>query len=380
MNNPSYIQFVETAEKVLNNAYNKKRTSDIPSSLNAMSTTPFVSVSTAAARLKYVLKQGIENLDEELTRFEKKFSNSHNALYWASDYEDLFGALRSIFKQQKVRSARLPNVNASTIFREVGIKYFLSEERIELKEEGDIQFFNADMLLTDTGSILLMNQSNNLLAKLTNSKTNIFIATIDHICSNTSLAETYCQLSQPTGTEQDYILFHGSNNCNNYLFVIDNGRTAIIKEKGGCDVLTCLGCGRCNQVCPVYQTIGDEPYNNVFTGPVANVVLPFLETIETYKHVSYACTLCGACEDVCPLKLPIRDMIIENRHQFFAKELLDKDDEHRMDLLHKMMTNRKKMNASSFFRRQSLNKIVGDSLNMSAIGISKEPFYKQMQK
>ncbi len=381
MNNPSYFHFLETSEKVIKSESEKKKGEVIPSSYGVSTELPFVNMDVAAARMRNVLKKGMENLDEELTRFEKKFANNHNSVvYWASDYEDLFVGLRAIFKQQKVKSARLPNVNASTVFREFGIKYFLGEEHIELKEQGDVQFFNVDMLLTDTGSLLLLNQSNNLFSKLTNCNTNIFLATIDHICCNSALAEGYGQLSQAKGSDQDYILFHGSSNCNNYVFILDNGRTTLLKEKGGCDALTCMGCGRCNDVCPVYHTIGDEPYNNVFAGPMANVVLPFLEMVNTYKHVSFACTLCGACEDVCPLKLPIRDMIIENRRQFVVKEVLDKDDSNRMTAQRKMLTNRKKMNGSSFFRRQVLKKIFGDGLNLSDIGISKDTFSKLMQQ
>lgn len=380
MNNPSYFQFLDAAEKIVKKGSEVKKIDGIPSGGSVCQDSVFSNVEAAAARLKCAIKQSMENLDEELTRFEKNFSNNRNAIFWANDYDDLFEGLRSIFKQQKVKSARLPNVNASTVFREVGMKYFLGEERIELKEDGDVQFFNVDMLLSDTGCILLVNQSNNLFGKLTNNKTNIFLATIDHVCNNSALVEVYNQLSQQNGGDQDYILFRGSTNCNNYLFILDNGRTNLLKMKGGCDALTCIGCGRCNEVCPVFQTIGEEPYNNVFSGPIANVVLPFLETVDTYKHVAYACTLCGACEEVCPLKIPIRDMIIENRHQFLSKGLLDKDDNHRIALQHKILNNRKKMNGSSFYRRQLINKIIGDGLKLSAIGISKEPFAKLIQK
>jgi len=379
MNNPSYFQFLDSAENIVKKSSEENKKEAIPSCSTIGQNSVFSNIEAAAAHMKCVMKQSMENLDEELTRFEKNFANNRNAIFWASDYDDLFDGLRNIFKQQKVKTARLPNVNASTVFREVGMKYFLGEERIELKEEGDVQFFNVDMLMSDTGCILLVNQSNNLFNKLTNNKTNIFLATIDHVCNNSALVEVYNQLLQLKGGDQDYILFRGSTNCNNYLFILDNGRTNLMKMKGGCDALTCIGCGRCNEVCPVFRTIGEEPYNNVFSGPIANVVLPFLETVDTYKHVAYACTLCGACEEVCPLRIPIRDMIIENRHQFLVKGLLDKDDNYRIALQHKILNNRKKMNSSTFQRRHLINKIIGEGLKLSAIGISKEPFAKQMQ-
>lgn len=327
----------------------------------------FLDKAETTRRFSTMLQRTIENLDEELTRFEKNFSGKNNAVFWASDYQDVFASLKKIFKSQKVRSVRLPNVNASTIFRELGVKYFLQEEKIELREEGDIQFFVADMMLSDTGALLLLNQSNNSYARLTNDKTNIFFTTIDRIMCNSDWAEVYQQLAsyRTGGSQQEMILYKGSSNCNNYLFIVDNQRTSLLYNKDLRQSFTCLQCGRCNDVCPVMQTIGDEPYNNVFTGPIANITLPYLESLESYMHVIYACLLCGRCEQVCPISLPIRDMIVDSRHSLFVENGLDKKERRMLAVQRKCLMSRSKMNSSRFVKNIKWGRFLSSDIKKS---------------
>ncbi len=351
MNKDYYNSFLDAAEKSIkeNKGVQLFKTRDDIGSL-------FVDRDETTWRFRTMLQHTIENLDEELNRFEKHFTNKNNAVYWASDYQDVFASLKKIFKAQKVRSVRLPNINASTIFRELGMKFFLQEEKIALSEDGDIQFFVADMMLADLGALLLLNQSNNSYSRLTNSKTNVFFTTIDRIMSNSDWAEVYHQLAtyRSGGSTQEAVFFKGSSQCNNYLFIIDNQRTQLLYNKDLRQSLTCLQCGRCQDVCPVLQTIGDEPYNNVFSGPIANVTLPYLESHESYKHVNYACLLCGRCEEVCPISLPIRDMIIDSRRALLLEGNVDKREQRMLTAERKQLMSRSKMNASKMMKNIKL--------------------------
>ena len=345
---------------------------------------PFLYGEAVTKRFQSSLLRSIENLDEELNLFETNFSTKNNTIFWASTYNDVFDSLRKLFKKERVKSVRIPNVNASTIFRELGIKYFLSDEKIMLSEDGDVQFFVADFLFSDTGTMLLLNQTNNNLAKLSNNKTNVFFTTIDRIVGNSNWSEVIQQLlSYRNGAaKQDMILFKTSQNCDNYLFIIDNQRTCVLSNSDLRQALSCLDCGRCNDVCPVFQTIGEEPYNNVFAGPMANVTLPYLGTIETYGHVSYCCTLCGRCEEVCPFHLPIRDMLIINRQNMLDDNNLGRHHRRLMSAMRKMCSNRKKMNSSGWIKRHLLFKHISSDLKHSRrlTPFSKESFNKQFKK
>ena len=358
MDNDFYINFLDSSEKTIQNG-SAPATFKLRNERNV-----FSDINSTCSRLYNARLRTIENLDDELNRFESQFTNKHNSIFWASDFNDVFDSLKRLFKSEKTKSVRLPNVNASTVFRELGIKFFLSDQKIELREDADMQFFAADMMFSDTGSLLLLNQTNNTLSKLSNSRTNVIFTTIDRILGNTDWVETIQQLTayRNGGALQDMIVFKGSPNCSNYLFIIDNQRSNILAEKNIRKSLACIDCGRCNDVCPVFQTIGDEPYNNVFTGPVAHITLPFLETFESYKYLSYACTLCGACEEVCPLSLPIRDMIIDVRQSFFSDEVMDKEDRRKLVVTRKTLSNRSKMNGAAFLRHLLLSKITSSDI------------------
>jgi len=379
MTNDFYNSFIESSEKVISEG-------SAPGSfcLKKESKSSFNLDAAMGERFKNVRSKCIENLDEELSKFEKLFANKHNAVFWASDYNDVFESLKKLFRLHKVKSVRLPNINASTLFRELGIKYFLRDEHVDLSEEGDMQFFVADLMFSDTGSLLLLNQTNKGLERISNSKINVFFSTIDRIVCNSNWAEVFQQLtSYKNGCgSQDFLIMHGSQNCLNYLFIIDNQRTNILKYKELRQVFDCVDCGRCNDVCPVFQTIGEEPYNNVFAGPVANITLPYLETFETYRHIAYACTLCGRCEEVCPLSLPIRDMIVDSRHIMLASEVIDKNDRHRLNAIRKLSTNRKKLNGSNFLKRHLLLKYLSADYRKShrLQPFSKETFSKTFKK
>lgn len=378
MDNEYYSNFIDASNKAINNSSpgSYKLKEDDANTLPANS--PLL------VHLANSLCKSIENMDEELARFEKNYTSSNNSIFWATDYNDVFIFLKKIIKLQKARRVRLPNINSSTIFRELGIKYFLKDENLTLSDDADIQFFAVDMMFSDSGSLLLLNQSNNTLSKLTNTSTNIFFATIDRLCNSSSLAEILQQeiSYRLGGARQDMIIFKSSPNCNNYLFIIDNQRTNILKDSFLRQSLTCINCGRCNDVCPIYQTIGDEPYNNVFVGPMASITLPYLETFESYKHIAYACTLCGQCEKVCPLALPLRDLIIHVRSSFLAEGILDKSDRRLMAVMRKISFSRNKLNGSRFLKKHLFLKHASPSLrkNRSLPPLAHETFNKSFKK
>ncbi|MCR4829191.1 MAG: 4Fe-4S dicluster domain-containing protein [Bacteroidales bacterium] len=341
MDTKHYYNFLDTAEEAID-ANRRSATFALKAEDSQM---PMPDVRELAV-LRTTLDRTIENLDAELSRFEQHFAGSHNQLFWARDYNDVFDGIRKIAKKQKAKTARLPKMENSFIFRELGMKFFLRDENISLSDDGDLQFFYVDLMLADAGSLLLLNSGSRAQEKLSNSRTNIFISSIDRVLANSDLVDTYRQLlAYKYGAgSQDFLLFKGSPNCESYLFVVDNQRTALMAAKSQRRVLACLHCGRCNDVCPVLQSIGEEPYNNVFVGPVANIMLPYLESQETDGHVIHACTLCGRCEEVCPIALPIRDMIVDARQTAFVSKTMDKKDRKSLLSLRKLLTSRAKMN------------------------------------
>ncbi|MBL0097582.1 MAG: lactate utilization protein [Bacteroidetes bacterium] len=84
-----------------------------------------------------------------------------------------------------------------------------------------------------------------------------------------------------------------------YVILLDNGRSEVLGHEQQRQAMTCIKCGACQSVCPVYRTAGVAE----FPSPIAAVTLPLMGA--DHKHLSQASTLCGACKDVCPVKIDI---------------------------------------------------------------------------
>lgn len=90
-----------------------------------------------------------------------------------------------------------------------------------------------------------------------------------------------------------------------HLVLLDNGRSKILKDPVGRDVLKCIRCGACANVCPVYKNVGGFAYGSFISGPIGAILSPQILGTQTARELPYASTLCGACADVCPVKIPI---------------------------------------------------------------------------
>jgi L-lactate dehydrogenase complex protein LldF len=100
-----------------------------------------------------------------------------------------------------------------------------------------------------------------------------------------------------------------------HVVLVDNGRSSLLASKEEREVLHCIRCGACLNICPVFRHIGGHSYGTPYPGPIGSVLVPRLEG-EKFEHLSYATTLCGACTSVCPVKIDLHHHLLENRRDF----------------------------------------------------------------
>lgn len=101
-----------------------------------------------------------------------------------------------------------------------------------------------------------------------------------------------------------------------HVVLLDNGRSKIMAGDYR-DILKCIRCGACLNVCPVYRQVGGHGYAHVYSGPLGAVLAPGLEGVKAYGDLAKASSLCGACEEVCPVKIPIPKMLLQLRDETF---------------------------------------------------------------
>ncbi|MGD8368443.1 MAG: LutB/LldF family L-lactate oxidation iron-sulfur protein [Desulfobacterales bacterium] len=100
-----------------------------------------------------------------------------------------------------------------------------------------------------------------------------------------------------------------------HLVVLDNGRTRILADPRFREMLLCIRCAACLNVCPVYGRIGGHAYGYPYSGPVGAVVTPLLVGINRAKDLCSGETLCGACRHACPVDIDIPRMLLALRSQ-----------------------------------------------------------------
>ena len=83
---------------------------------------------------------------------------------------------------------------------------------------------------------------------------------------------------------------------------------------------TCMKCGFCMSVCPVYLVDHVETHvargRNMLINIWAEGLIP---PIISYKEALYFCILCGRCESVCPAKVPNVEITLEARDYLVKK-------------------------------------------------------------
>lgn len=102
-----------------------------------------------------------------------------------------------------------------------------------------------------------------------------------------------------------------------HIVIVDNGRLKLRRNELS-DILLCIRCGACLDVCPVYREIGGHSYGSVYPGPIGSVLSPGLFGIERYGHLAKASTLCGACYDICPVKIDIPTLLLRVRRSYVS--------------------------------------------------------------
>lgn len=99
-----------------------------------------------------------------------------------------------------------------------------------------------------------------------------------------------------------------------HVVLVDNGRSRVLNGPYR-EILRCIRCGACQNVCPVFRQGSGHAYGHVYSGPIGAVLAPAMEGVEKLGDLAKASTLCGACEEACPVQIPIPHLLLELRHE-----------------------------------------------------------------
>ncbi|HRF59931.1 MAG TPA: lactate utilization protein B [Fimbriimonadaceae bacterium] len=183
----------------------------------------------------------------------------------------------------------------------------------------------ANFLIAETGRIVLVENEGNNRFSTTAPRVHIAVAGIEKLLPSERELPLFLKLLAGSATGQrltTYVhLISGPREANDpdgpeevHVIFLDNGRTRVLEGRYR-EILRCIRCGACLNVCPVYRQVSGHAYRHVYSGPIGAVLAPALEGIDAIGDLAKASTLCGACEEVCPVKIPIPRMLLELRDE-----------------------------------------------------------------
>ncbi|GAB4470619.1 MAG: LutB/LldF family L-lactate oxidation iron-sulfur protein [Anaerolineae bacterium] len=97
-----------------------------------------------------------------------------------------------------------------------------------------------------------------------------------------------------------------------HIVLLDNRRSELLGTRYE-EVLQCIRCGACLNICPVYREVGGHAYGSPYSGPIGAVISPLLFGLKEYEALPHASSLCGACLDVCPVRIDLPGMLLALR-------------------------------------------------------------------
>ena len=225
----------------------------------------------------------------------------------------------------------------------------------------------ANFLLSNTGGVVLTENEGNILKSASLAKVHIVVAGIAKVIPNMDDLSVLLPLLSLHSSGQSMAAFNsitfgpsktGSGPEQMYVILLDNNRSELLAHEKQRKVMSCIHCGACVSVCPIYKNIGGYSYGTKHIGPVGTVMAPLMEGLEDYNYLNSACSLCGKCVEICPVKIPLDDLIIENRHL----AITEKTGNVKYDALLKAMIwhckSRKKMDSPLFFKKLELKRLL----------------------
>ncbi len=247
------------------------------------------------------------------------------------------------------------------------VNFVRHEVGVETKDVS-ICVTGANFLLSDTGGVVLTENEGNILKSTSLAKIHIVVAGIAKVIPNMDDLSVLLPLLSLHSNGQSMsacnsITFGPSTTGNGpeqmYVILLDNNRSQLLAHETQRKVMSCIHCGACISVCPVYKNIGGYSYGTKHIGPVGTVMAPLMEGLEDFNYLNSACSLCGKCVDICPVKIPLDDLIIENRHL----AIMEKTGSTKYESLVKAMIwhckTRKKMDGPLFFKKLEMKRLLG---------------------
>jgi len=346
-------------DKIFEEKYQQYRSSLLTSYAQDMNT----DLQFLKTRANFIRFSYIEEMEKHLLAFESRLSSKNIKVRWMSDEADLVDFICKSMPKSNYNKVcfDLPKIPESFSDKKIFIKKVSIDSFENNSDTAENLVIQANFGIVENGSIVFINK---LSKNCFNNLEKIFIIlNINDLVIRQSDLELllYIQKEVDKTTNYDDIKvisappsriitkkFQLSNEDNYtsekievFLLLYDNNITEVLEDNVLRETLYCINCGKCKDVCPVYQQTKEF-------SPIELIKFHCKEenkrTIKLFENT----TLCGNCNEVCPVQIDFTQLLI-NQMQNFSK----RNNYHEKNLdLFKVFAKRHKMNKlNSKFRR-----------------------------
>ena len=203
--------------------------------------------------------------------------------------------------------------------------------RLHLREKflrAEVAVCGANFMIAETGTLVVVESEGNGRMCLTLPRTLIAVAGIEKVLPTWQDLEVFLQLLPRSSTAERMNPYtstwtgttDGDGPRDFHLVLLDNGRSRTLADQVGRQVLRCIRCSACLNICPVYERAGGHAYGSPYPGPIGAVLTPQLRGTQSEIDASlpFASSLCGACYEVCPVAIDIPEVLVHLREQVAA--------------------------------------------------------------
>lgn len=232
------------------------------------------------------------------------------------------------------------------------IEKLVKVARRELRQkfvEADLGISGANFAIAQTGTIGLTTNEGNARLVTTLPKTHIALVGLEKLVPTLREALAINRVLPRNATGQaitSYVTWitgptpwGGEAGAQKALHIVflDNGRRAVANDPDFAQVLRCVRCGACANVCPIYRMIGGHKYGHIYIGAIGLILTYFFHGREKARNLVQNCINCGACKAVCAAGIDLPGMI----KQVHEKILNEEGHPFTNTLLNRVLRNRK---------------------------------------
>ncbi len=222
--------------------------------------------------------------------------------------------VRALFQQQM----QLPDLSSDPHALADAARTYLRQKFLDVP----VAICGANFLVAETGSVCIVESEGNGRMCLTLPRTLIALVGIEKVIPRYADLEVLLQTLPRSATGERMNPYNslwtgvtpGDGPQSFHVVLLDNGRSAMLRDPVMRQTLRCIRCGACQNTCPVYRQTGGHAYGPVYGGPIGAILSPQLAQMHgASSSLPYASSLCGACQEVCPVAINIPEVLIQLR-------------------------------------------------------------------